>query len=243
MIKSSLIKKDDLWIVMPVYNEELTIGLVIEEWMQELNKYNINYTFCILNDGSKDKTIDILKHYASIYPQIYIVNKTNTGHGQTCIYGYRLAIEKRASWILQIDSDGQCDSIYFKEMFALRELGNAVFGIRVKRDDGFSRLLISRFVRVFTYCATGVWVKDANVPYRLMNTALLERLLDKVPVDFYLANILVSVLVVQKCKVIWVPIRFRDRQGGSPSIKTFSFLKHGIKLFRQLRSFSKKKHL
>jgi hypothetical protein len=57
----------------------------------------------------------------------------------------------------------------------------------------------------------------------------------QIPTDFHLANIYVSVLANKMEKIKWVPIHFRDRSGGSPSVKTFSFVKHGFKLFRQLK--------
>ena len=84
--------------------------------------------------------------------------------------------------------------------------------------------------------ATWTWVRDSNVPYRLIRSDVMEKIVENVPADFYLANIYVSVLVQRNGGIKWVPIHFRNRSGGSPSVKTFSFMKHGIKLFKQLRN-------
>jgi len=224
---------------MPVYNEEEAIAGVIQEWQQELDASKVPYIFCILNDGSKDNTLHILKNFEQQYPNIRIVDKPNTGHGQSCIYGYKLALEQGADWILQIDSDGQCDPQYFSQF--IQEMGNnkAVYGQRTTRDDGFNRMVISRFVSLFTFVATGIWIKDANVPYRLIHKSVMKDLVDKVPKDFHLANIYVSVLSRKQEKIKWVPIHFRKRSGGVASVKTFSFMKHGLKLFQQLRTTNK----
>lgn len=224
---------------MPVYNEEEAIGMVIEEWQKCLSENLRNgYTFCILNDGSKDNTLSILKEYSSRYPEINVIDKPNTGHGQTCIYGYKLALENNAEWVFQIDSDGQCAPEYFPKFVAAAEQYKVIYGYRKTRDDGFKRSVISRFVTVFTFFATGQWVKDANVPYRLIHRSVMEKITGKVPPTFHLANILVSVLAKKEAGIKWINIHFRDRVGGTPSVKTISFVKHGFTLFRQLKEAS-----
>ncbi len=223
---------------MPVYNEEEAISPVCEEWVKALDTSGLNYTLCILNDGSKDKTLEILTNIAQKHNRIKIIDKPNSGHGQSCVYGYKLALEAGADWIFQIDSDGQCDPQYFPEVVRLSEKSKAVYGYRKTRDDGFKRFVISRFVTMFTLAATGVWVPDANVPYRFIHKSVMEQIAYKVPSDFHLANIYVSVLSQKLAGITWTNIHFRDRMGGSPSVKTFSFIKHGMKLFRQLKEAS-----
>lgn len=226
-----------LWVVMPVYNEEEAVGGVIEDWHKALNASGLKFTFCILNDGSKDNTQQILEGFAQRYPSVKIVNKTNSGHGQSCVLGYQMGLEAGADWIFQIDSDGQCDPQYFPQLISAAQQGNkAVYGKRVTRDDGLQRIVISKFVRIFTLVATGEWIVDGNVPYRLIHADLMKNMAYKVPADFHLANILISVLSNKQQKIKWVPIHFRDRSGGSPSVKTFSFVKHGFKLYKQLKA-------
>jgi dolichol-phosphate mannosyltransferase len=227
---------NNLWVVMPVYNEEESITAVINEWLSELRKHHLNFTLCILNDGSKDKTLNIINELAKKEKELYIVDKPNNGHGQTCVEGYRLALSKGADWVFQIDSDGQCESAYFIDFIPLTNNNSVIYGFRKTRDDGFKRYLISRVVSLFSFVATGVWVRDANVPYRLMNAESLKDVVNKVPRDFYLANIYVSVLQQKHTGIKWHDIHFRNRIGGVASVKTFSFAKHGIKLFKQLRA-------
>ena len=224
---------------MPVYNEEEAITSVVEEWEAALAATKLNYTLCILNDGSKDGTLKILRQFEQKYPRIKIVDKANSGHGQSCILGYKMALDNGADWILQIDSDGQCDPQYLPSVIEMAKNNKAVYGFRKTRDDGFKRYVISRFVTLFTYAATGQWVKDANVPYRMIHKSVMENITGKVPQDFHLANIYVSVLSNKMSPIKWVDIHFRDRSGGSPSVKTFSFVKHGFKLFKQLKDASR----
>lgn len=228
----------NLWVIMPVYNEEEALPKVLEEWIPELRKhFNTNYTLCVMNDGSKDSTWQVIQEYAAKYPEIHPVDKPNSGHGQTCIDGYRLAIKQGAEWIFQIDSDGQCVTEYFAELLSKTREGKVAYGYRKTRDDGFQRFIVSRFVTLFVWGATGVWVKDANVPYRLMHSSTLEPIVEKIPGDFHLCNILVSTYQKRNFGIKWINIHFRDRIGGSPSVKTVSFVKHGFNLFQQLKKY------
>jgi len=224
-------------IVMPVFNEEVIVAFVIDEWMKELASNNIDFTLFAINDGSKDNTKQILEELVLKYKdRLCVLNKPNSGHGQSCVYGYKHALNLGYEWVFQIDSDGQCDPKFFKDLLSAAEKYKCIYGYRKTREDGFKRFIISRFVSLFVCTATGVWVRDANVPYRLMHKSTLENILDKIPSSFYLANILVSALQQKESKIHWVNINFRNRLGGEASVKAFSFLKHGVRLFKELRN-------
>lgn len=223
---------------MPVYNEEISLGHVVASWYPVLEKTCTSFTLCILNDGSKDNTLKIANELAANHPSIKVVDKPNTGHGQTCAYGYQLALDNGAEWVFQIDSDGQCDPQYFHKFVEASPKHKVLYGYRAIREDGFQRYLVSRIVSFFTLFATGVWVRDANVPYRLMHRSSIENIIKKIPTDFHLSNILVSVLQQKYNGIFWVNITFLDRFGGTPSVKPYSFAKHGLKLFKQLKRTS-----
>lgn len=221
---------------MPVYNEEEAIDFVVKEWINALEKLSLNYTLCILNDGSKDSTLVQLQRLAKAHPTLHIIDKPNSGHGQTCIYGYKYALKQGADWIFQIDSDGQCDPQFFPQILAQTEKHQCIYGVRRTRDDGTQRIIVSHFVTLFVFVATGQWLRDPNVPYRMIHADAMRQFVNDVPQDFHLANIYVTVRSNKVSKIKWVPIHFRDRMGGTASVKTFSFVKHGFKLFKQLKA-------
>jgi glycosyltransferase involved in cell wall biosynthesis len=225
-----------LWVVMPAYNEQESVRHVAEQWLQALKQNYPDFIFVALNDGSKDSTLAILNSIAAREQKFRVIDKPNSGHGQTCLQGYRIALKETAEWVLQIDSDGQCDPVYFKRFLDKASAERIIYGWRKSRDEGWKRLLISRFVTLFAFGATGVWVKDCNVPYRLMHKSCLEHIVELVPSDFHLANVLVAVLQQKYFGISWVPIHFRKRMGGTASVKTYSFVQHGIQLYRQLRN-------
>lgn len=92
----------NLWVIMPVYNEEEAIELVVNEWVAALETLKINYVLCLLNDGSKDDTLLKINNLANNYSKLKIINKSNSGHGQTCVMGYQMAIENGADWVFKL---------------------------------------------------------------------------------------------------------------------------------------------
>ncbi len=226
----------DLIIIVPVYNEEVSIERMIHEWVPQLRQLKASAKIYVLNDGSKDQTQEKLLALKSQYPgELEIFEHANRGHGQTCRRGYMLALEAKAAWILQIDSDGQCDARYLAEFWQSRLRHKVIYGLRTSRADGELRRYISRIVSLVVFAGTGTWVKDANVPYRLIDRSILADVITKVPEDFYLANVLLTALLQKASPIFWIPIHFRDRFGGSPSVKVSQFAKHGLTLLLQLR--------
>lgn len=227
-----------LVVVMPIYNEEANISDVISEWLPALEASGRPFQLLAIDDGSKDHTLEILGKLACEHPgKVVVVSKTNSGHGRTCRHGYELALQSGAEWVLQIDSDGQCDPGYFAQFWSHTPQADCVFGFRKTRGDGLARKIISRTCGFLSSLVAGAALQDANVPYRLMRTEALARALDKVPADFDVQNIALSVALKRCPNLRWayVPIHFRDRQGGINSINIRKIAAMGWKMLRELR--------
>jgi len=226
----------ELALVMPVYNEAAAVGAVLDEWTAALDALGVSYRLLVLDDGSTDDTPQRLAVAAARLPRVEVIRKPNTGHGQTCIAGYRAAIERGAAWVFQVDSDGQCDPQYFPAVWALRERHPAVFGYRRSRDDGAARTLISQVTRAVTSAASGVPVRDPNVPYRLVRADVLSAAIVGFPGDFHLANILLTVILTAGLgrRMGYVPIGFRDRHGRPATVRLFGFAREGKRLAQAL---------
>jgi glycosyltransferase involved in cell wall biosynthesis len=228
----------ELQVVVPVYNEEHCINSVLEEWITELDRSGADYNIMLLDDGSTDRTSAMLEDWKnkSINNRIRVQRHDNRGHGQTCLEGYRLACDLGAEWLLQIDSDGQCDPHYFAELWTKRHGHDVVYGLRTKRQDGWKRVMASMLVRNVVRLASGVDCIDANVPYRLMRTENLRPLVDSISADFDLANIALAVQIKRaKWREAAVPIAFRPRSCGEPSVPLSRFAGKACELVVQLR--------
>jgi dolichol-phosphate mannosyltransferase len=228
-----------LAVVVPIYNEAETVGAVINEWSQVFDANKIDYQMILINDGSKDKTLEVLSDLESKdADHLVIVDKPNSGHGRTCRLGYDAAVGSPCvKWVLQIDSDGQCDPVYFPEFWTARMQADCVFGKRVQRDDGFARSATSKICKLGVTFLGGRDISDPNVPYRLIKCNLLGEALDRIPASFNIHNVALTYVLKKISGIRWsyIPIRFRSRQGGCNSINLINVAHWGIDMLLELR--------
>jgi dolichol-phosphate mannosyltransferase len=225
---------DDLWVVVPVYNEADAIGGVIEEWIPVLEQCGVGYTVCLIDDGSTDGTPGVIRELARRHGRIEVITKANTGHGRTCLHGYRIAAERGARWVLQIDSDGQCDPSYFPAFWRLREEYPVVFGFRRTRQDEWWRRQDSRLTALGVFTATGIWVRDPNVPYRLMRTAAISNVIANIAEDIDMVNIYAAAALQAQFGIRWIEIGFRRRAAGISHHYWRLMVRRGLSILRQL---------
>lgn len=231
---------EKLYIVIPAYNERETIKAVIEEWYPVVEKIGPESRLVIINDGSKDDTYNIMKECSKGKPQFIPLTKENGGHGATLLYGYNYAINEGADYIFQTDSDGQTLPEEFWQFWDLRSENDMVIGYRNNRQDGFSRIVVTKTLKLIIKLCFGVTVTDANTPFRLMNAKVLKENLGLIPENFNLSNVIISVIYAKKkLAVKYIPITFRPRQGGINSINLKKIAKIGIQAIKDFRTINK----
>ena len=231
---------DKLYIVIPAYNESETIQMVVEQWHPIAEMAGGDSRLVVINDGSKDDTFEKLQALQETYPRLIALTKPNGGHGPTCLYGYRYALDAGADYIFQTDSDGQTLPEEFEAFWKMREDHDMVIGHRNHRQDGVSRVFVTKTLKLVAFLCFGVWVTDANTPYRLMKQNYLAECLERIPENFNLPNVLISVYGVKKKRAIkFIPITFKPRQGGVNSINLPKIFKIGKKAVHDFRVIAK----
>jgi glycosyltransferase involved in cell wall biosynthesis len=225
-----------LALVIPVYNEAENLAAFAAEWFPALEALNTPYTVWFIDDGSTDASAAMLEKLHHAHPQcVRLLRQQNAGHGAACRRGYEQALAEGAAWVLQVDSDGQCDAAYLPEFWHRRSGADCVFGSRRVRGDGWLRTVISRLCSLLVGLRCGLRVGDANVPYRLMSAAVLRPALDRIPGDFGLQNIALTVMLRRgPAKWSFVPILFRPRAGGTNSINLRRIAAMGWRMLGEL---------
>lgn len=230
-------KQDCLYIIMPAYNEEANIGEVIKQWHPIVERTGGESRLVIFNDGSKDNTYDKIKEYEQRYPRLIGIDKKNEGHGATILRGYQYAVSSGADYIFQTDSDGQTLAEEFWQFWEKRQECGLLIGYRKSREDGISRIFVTRVLRLVIFAIFHTWVKDANTPYRLMKADQLQKVLEKIPAGFHLSNVLMTVIYEKHhLGVQYIPITFRPRQGGKNSLNMKRIIRMGGKAWKDFWS-------
>ena len=233
---------DKIYFVMPAYNEAENIEETIKQWypvVEKLQKEGVDSKLCIANDGSKDNTFEIMSALKEKYPLFEPLDKPNSGHGATVLYLYRHAIANGANYIFQTDSDGQTNPEEFWQMWNNRENYDFQIGHRFGRQDGTSRVFVTKTLRLVVWLMFHEWVTDANTPFRLMRMDKLQPIMDVIPQDYFLCNVAISAIAVKwNYKIGWYKITFKPRQGGVNSINMKRIFKIGWKALGDFRKIN-----
>ena len=207
---------------MPAYNEAENIEKTISQWYCVVNRLHAlgeDARLVVANDGSKDNTFAIMERLRAEHPLYESLDKPNTGHGATVLYLYRYAIQNGADYLFQTDSDGQTVPDDFWQMWANRRDYDFQIGYRKGRQDGWSRVLVTKVLRLVVRLMFGEWVTDANTPFRLMRADKLQATMTVIPQDYGLCNVAISAIAAKwRYRIRFYEISFKPRQGGVNSI-------------------------
>ncbi|MHA8066255.1 glycosyltransferase family 2 protein [Aquirufa sp. ROCK2-A2] len=231
----------DLVIVIPAYNEEACIKDVIPHWINGISKFvDVDkFKLLVVNDGSKDNTGKLLDELTGDYPNLIVKHQLNGGHGNAVVNGYKLAIEMNPQYVFQTDSDDQFEVNDFIKFWEKREQSKFILGFREVRHDDPFRLVITRILKFSLFFIYGVYIKDANIPFRLIKTSFLDKLIKSLPaITPFAPNIFISVMAKKANQEIFnIPVIHRERETGVVSIRHFKLLKVCWQSFKELLDF------
>jgi glycosyltransferase involved in cell wall biosynthesis len=166
-------------IVIPFYNEEECTDLFFEKLYLTLNNIeNYNFELICVNDGSRDKTLELLKKHQEQNPEIRIVNLTrNFGHESAVAAGLSIAT---GDAIIPMDADLQDPPSVIPELINKWEEGFDV--VNAKRSDRKKDSFLKRKTASIFYKLISKWSGKTRVPqnvghFRLITRKVLEQVI------------------------------------------------------------------
>ncbi|MDM8203196.1 glycosyltransferase family 2 protein [Faecalicoccus acidiformans] len=156
-------------VIIPAYNEALNIGKTVQDI--RLNAPNLNYV--IINDGSKDDTLEVIKKNEYNYIDGFC-NQGLFGAVQT---GFKLALEEDYDVAIQFDGDGQHSAKYLQSMIDEIQKGNdIVIGSRyvTEKKPWSARMIGSRLISLGIKMVTGKTIKDPTSGLRAYNKSCIR---------------------------------------------------------------------
>jgi dolichol-phosphate mannosyltransferase len=210
-----------LSVVIPAYNEERTIGILLEDIRSvPLKETGFKIEIIVVDDGSTDKTAKIV----SSFKNVRYIHQTNQGKGAAVQRGVR---ECTGDFLLVQDADLEYDSRdYIPMLHALPTWGAAViYGSRVKgqlRGRGWrlfpgkhpaqgigpwgANWIISFWILVLY----GRWITDPLTAYKLYPTQLIREM-DIKSTGFEADHEMTAKLIRMGMPIIEVPVRYTPR--------------------------------
>lgn len=166
-------------LVVPMYNEEPMVSVFLTK-INEVIAANSNYDFEVVavNDGSKDKTLELLYSFLEKYPFLRVVNLSrNFGHEAAVAAG--LSVTKGEA-IIPLDADLQDPPELIKPMLELFEEGYEVVNARRasrKEDKWIKRFTAEKFYKIIDSMSGKVRVPQNVGHYRLVSRRVLDHVL------------------------------------------------------------------
>jgi putative flippase GtrA len=163
-----------LSVILPAYNEEALIASTITDVMSVLSSWMHDFEVIVVNDGSKDRTGQIVADLATCDPRIRLINHpVNKGYGAALVTGFESVTREYAFFM---DSDGQFDIRDLARFFPLTQEYDAVLGYRIDRQDTWMRKLNAWGWKKLVGFIFGVHARDIDCAFKLFRA------------DFFRAN-------------------------------------------------------
>ncbi|WP_433327175.1 glycosyltransferase family 2 protein [Spirillospora sp. CA-294931] len=134
----------DLWVVIPAYNEERSIGATLRRLAGQTD---LGFTLAVVDNGSTDRTAGIVREFAAGHPEldVRLVNEPEKGTGAAADTGVRHAIAAGATHIARTDADCLPDPGWVAALRRAFEAGvDMVSGPLRPRTDEFELKLWER---------------------------------------------------------------------------------------------------
>ena len=163
-----------LSIFFPAYNDSATIASLVITALRTARALTPDYEVIVVNDGSADKTAEILDELARNYPEVRIVHhERNRGYGGALRSGFAAATREL---VFYTDGDAQYDPAEMELLWRRFEPGvDLVNGYKISRSDPLHRIVIGRIYHHTVKFLFRLKVRDVDCDFRMMRRSIFEK--------------------------------------------------------------------
>ncbi len=225
-------KLSSLSIFFPVYNDWGTITSMAAQAITAAEKITDDYEVILVDDGSEEKTQEILTFLESRFPQIRVIHhEQNRGYGGALRTGFK---EARKDFIFYTDGDAQYDVRQLLLLAAAMNDGvDVVNGFKIKRHDPFYRVVLGKIYQYTAKLLFALPITDVDCDFRLMR----RKIFDTIELTSNSGTICVEMIHKisrQGSKFAEVGVNHFFRSSGKSQFFNFSRLYHVARDFSKL---------
>lgn len=232
-------KKINVSIVIPVYNEEKAVKDVIEKIKSTMSSCESEYEIIAVNDCSTDKSLEVLKSISGIK---VLEHDPNRGYGASLKTGIKTSLY---DWIVITDADGTYPVEMIPELIKHASVNDIVIGSREKKNNAIpgERKLAKKFLNWFASYLAERKIPDLNSGLRIFRKQIVFDYWNLFPERFSFTSTITMITSTKGYNVKFLPIDYFKREGKS-SIKPtdfFSFMALVTKLslfFKPIKVFT-----
>ena len=209
-----------LSVVVPVFNEEDNIKLLIASIENALSEYH--YELILIDDSSSDSTCEIIKTEANLHTNL-IPFESHKGQSTALAMGIQRA---RGHYIATMDGDLQNDPSDIPKMLDLlqNEDWDMVIGFRHNRQDPFLKTMPSKIANFIIRITTKLQIRDSGCALKVMTSKTAKEL----PLHGELHRFMALNAHINGARIREVPIIHHPRRYGVSKYgleRTFKVLK------------------
>jgi dolichol-phosphate mannosyltransferase len=214
----------DLSVIIPAFNEEQNLPILLEELTKTLDGGSRTYEVICINDASTDTSGAVLSDLQRHYPVLKVfTHRINCGESAGQATGFSRA---RGAILITMDADLQNDPADIPLFLnALTDGVDCVCGIRKIREDDFIKRASSRIANKFRDFITGDAIQDAGCTYR----AIRRRAVAEILVFNGMHRFLPAILKAQGFRVVEIKVNHRPRLKGVSKYGVGNRLWRGIR--------------
>jgi glycosyltransferase involved in cell wall biosynthesis len=209
----------DTLVIIPCYNEEASIKNLVDDIQKIKKQYDLSIDILIVNDCSKDKTLDVVKSLDCLYLDLPV----NLGIGGGMQSGYKYAFRNGYQFAVQMDGDGQHPAVELPKLLreAQRHEADVIIGSRFIEGKGFQSSFFRRlginYFKWLNRILIGQTIHDSTSGFRVFNRKTLA-IVNRYYPDEYPEPEAIVLFGLSNLKMKEVPVEMCERQGGVSSI-------------------------
>lgn len=230
--------KEPISIVIPCFNEESCILEVISEVTEKLKAANQEHELIVIDDGSTDRTYELLKQ--SGMPDKVIHHRFNRGYGASIKAGIRAASHE---YVLIMDADGQHPPDNLLLLLDEVDDYDMVIGARRRQASHHWRMPGKMVLKIVCEALVGTRIPDINSGFRILRKSEALNYMNLCSDRFSFSTSITLAFLSDRLSVKFVPVNVRPRQGGQSQVKiatgfsTFMLILRIIGTFNPLKIF------
>ena len=161
-------------LVLPAYNEEENIEIVVRHAMDVLPNYADNFEIIPVNDGSRDKTPQIINALAAKDSRVRPVHHAvNRGYGGAVASGIKAST---GDYVMFMDADRQFDIADIRRLAPFVTEFDIVAGFRMERADPLQRRINAEIFNLAVRIAFGVHLRDLDCAFKVFKGDMVRAL-------------------------------------------------------------------
>lgn len=166
--------KPDISIVIPVYNEEENLSVLISKIMEVMQPLDRGFEVILIDDGSSDSSLNTIKEYSQKHMEVrYLKFKQNAGQTAAFDAGFKSAL---GDIVVTLDADLQNDPNDIPKLLSYIPEYDVVCGWRAERKDTWVKKLSSRLANKARSSVTGDTIHDTGCSLKVYKRELLVKL-------------------------------------------------------------------